>query len=1062
MRHQETPSACVRCAVSVAVLLAACAASARAEAPALTGDFGSPKSLGMWNTVSGKWVMKDNAFIQEDARRWDYRYACLKKARPFTLFTFEATPLEVQKKGDHSFGVVLNYVDKSNWVVFRFGSYGVKSLLSRVNGAKRVQKIDVFRPSGGVTYKVAVAWKGDRLFVFLNGALQCSRPRLFPKAPLRPGLFTECKCRFTDLKAWTTWWPAQRFIANITQRCNADRKGFAERLKRGVFSDDFSSPDMTMWRRLPIRMGRIADSQFQFRYRSQRTAYALAPVYLINGAIEGIATATAAPQRRTCGFGVMVKRLDAANWVAVRYGYPNAVTKLTCVANERSAERIGRCPIEVGRKYRFKVVVKGGNMQVYCDDKKVGGSAVPFAGLAGRPGMFAQSPAAYDEFNVTGATRAVRKPSRPIKGTPKLTLEHVNFRPALATKGAYDTGKGSLYLYVRNTGSGAAELKRVLVDGLDADDLTNFGDVLGYRMRPFRLAPGEAGEVLISIGALPSKLRMAPEGAAALLPVTIEAFGAEPLKIEAPVKPADDFQINFVGFSAGLDKVYVYVQRNPGVRRTFRLTRVSVNGRDMTASARFGEKTLARDIVPVVIHMPKPFREGVGTLATVRAAGGQRADLAVRALPGVFQIQVTLVGRQSRPDRYEDIRRHNFTCVGFCARNEAKRLSDAIKLGLGSFPYAWGLDGMLRHDKPGYPKMSGMWLDEIDRYPTRQTFEMIQECDDHLRKQGRFAPLQMANIVASTGLRAAQIYEAADAASGAYGYHGGSLGVGFGRVASMPKRSYRMSRRMFMPYLRDAETAVPIDKKTREVVKLDPNDKSQRYRVIEPREERWLTFGCLVQGAKSVLHWPYSSGFRLPHTWFDMKTPYLRCGMGGALGHDPWGYKLPEKVKQDLKAVWDEIGRINIELQAVGPLVAVSDVTTRAKVTAARPAKNPAGEPSVEAAALISGLDSIVLVVLNQNIKTNWNMRAKRGIVSYDPVDATVSVRLPKWLKPKHVFRVRHNGVAEVTREIKGGDMVLRFPRLDVSELVVITERDGLMQSTARIINRLNPLPRPK
>ena len=132
----------------------------------------------------------------------------------------------------------------------------------------------------------------------------------------------------------------------------------------------------------------------------------------------------------------------------------------------------------------------------------------------------------------------------------------------------------------------------------------------------------------------------------------------------------------------------------------------------------------------------------------------------------------------------------------------------------------------------------------------------------------------------------------------------------------------------------------------------------------------------------------------------------MRASLGGALDHDPHGYRVPTEMADELRQVWDEIGRINVELRALGPLVAVSDVSGLARVLSCDPELSPSGEPAAEAAALVSGLDAIVLIVLNHSIETNWRGDADRGIESYDPVDVTVELRVPPWFEPTSTFSV--------------------------------------------------------
>ena len=239
-----------------------------------------------------------------------------------------------------------------------------------------------------------------------------------------------------------------------------------------------------------------------------------------------------------------------------------------------------------------------------------------------------------------------------------------------------------------------------------------------------------------------------------------------------------------------------------------------------------------------------------------------------------------------------------------------------------------------------------------------------------------------------------------------------------------------------------AESPVAVDPTTHELIGREVKHR----RCITPQEERWMTYGCLIQGAKGIMHWNYGSGLLRPPNWFSEDQWVIRASLGGVLGHKPHGYEIPKDVADDLRAVWDEIGQINVELRAVGPLVAVSDVSELARVVAVTLELSPQGEPAAEAAALVCGLDSIVLIVLNHNLITNWKADADQGLQAYDPVDATVELTLPPWFSPEHTFRVRHDGTQKLTPQRRPGRLVFHFGKLEVSSSQHAAETHSLLE----------------
>ena len=1017
-------------------------------------SFDAAKPSAEWEVIHGDWAVEDGAYCQRDAAGHAYRYAVVAMPLGPALVTVEATATQKNEYGFASFGFVIKYVDASNWRIVRFGSYGGLSLLSMEDGEKKVHMLGKLTPKLGRTYQVALAWKQDRIAVFLDGGLKHVLRERWPETSGRLGLFTESPCRFDNLEAYAGDDAVRAYVSSVAGRLRTARIEAGVRLANGIFEEDFDVPERPPWRELNGDW-RVARSRFEMISSGYGRRMALAPVCMIDGAIEGTATPTALSGQKTPRgvFGALVKWFDSANWVAVRYGEYGSVSALVCKDGEMKVKGICKFAAEVGRTYRFRVEAAGDLVTVYCDGERLGEVDAAFAGLVGRPGLYTEAPAAFDDVRVEGAQPLAKRKPKPITGTPRLELAFAAYRPAFKPGEVCLPSRGGVYLYVRNRGTGPAQLNKVLVDGVDADVLTQ--TVGWYRQRPVSLRPGEMGQILIRLSALPIEMGLdffENPTARAMLPITVEPYGGEPLEVRVPIgTEADPFQINYIGFSPSLRRVYVYLQRNvPGAAKDgtpLHLSRILVNGRDLTAQTRFGAKEVSRDVVPVVVDLPKPLRQGEPVVVCVDTHEGAWAGHTVRAFPGEFQIQVTLLAKQTRPDAVKDIWRHGATCIGLCGAS-TDRLVEAKALGLTAFHYGrGGLGALRRFSQPKYPEISGFWLDEMDKLPLRYTFDQIHECELAYGEQGKFIPLQMINLCASRVPQAVEFYELGDAVCSAYGFRGGALGEGFGRVSSLPNREYRLTRLTFTPYFRDAEQPALVDYETKTMLGRDPKCRP----CLDPKEERWMTYGCLIQGAKGIMHWNYGAGLRKPPGWFSKTHWALRASMGGALGkgNKPHGYEIPADMAAELQRVWDEIGRINLELRAIGPLVAVSDVSDLARVVAVTPELSPSGEAAAEAAALVSGLDSIVLIVLNHNIKTNWKATAERGIESYDPVDATVELRLPPWLEPKHTFRVRHDGVHKLTPEREAGRLTFRFERLEVSEAVVITERDGLMESMA-------------
>lgn len=219
-----------------------------------------------------------------------------------------------------------------------------------------------------------------------------------------------------------------------------------------------------------------------------------------------------------------------------------------------------------------------------------------------------------------------------------------------------------------------------------------------------------------------------------------------------------------------------------------------------------------------------------------------------------------------------------------------------------------------------------------------------------------------------------------------------------------------------------------------------------------------MTYGAVQLGAKGIMHWAYGVRGDGTQPVYYLDVPGLRLSMGGIpypTSRMVRGFEIPEEICRALKDTWDEIGRINAELQTIGPWVADSDVSSLAQVVRSEPADAVNGGPAAQAAALVSGLDTIVLIALNLNIETEWRGRDPDGIRSYDPVDTTVELRLPEWLEPAEVFSVDWRGIEDVSATREAGSLVFDLPGLEIQRVIVVTADPDVRAQMERRISEM-------
>jgi hypothetical protein len=800
-----------------------------------------------------------------------------------------------------------------------------------------------------------------------------------------------------------------------------------------VFTDDFDAGLATGWTAVSGGSDwRVREGSYVFdgggwgRYRT------LSPVAIVDGAISFVATplGESVHQPPWATFGVVIKYVNGANFVIVRFGAYNGISVMQWREGERTIASIGTLDAEVGREYQVRVEVEGDQLRTFLDGEELDTMTIGMSGEPGRVGFYTETPAAFDDFRVEGAVEPPAGPGDNITGTPKLGLEFAAFQPDPLLPHEVLPTRGRLHLYLRNTGDDAAILQGASLDGVDAAELVRSGRVVWADQSPHRIEPGEVGRVTMRLQAISeaqAEALMADPEAGLRAVVQLRHRNAEPFVTEAVFDGrGEPLQINMLTFGPQLRTVHAYLQANWPEGASYDLTRVEVNGRDVTDATEFASRTVGADVVPLRISLDEPLVWGRHVTVTIATEQGASCGHTLRAFPSEFPIQVCLFD-QVRDDTFEDISNHCFTCVG--ARRDEDREGMA-EFGLDQFLYGGGLGKIMQCTRPDQPRVVAFWNDEWDEHPVDETIARLDEAHAAFRAEGKFIPPQMVNLVGPWNASGIGFMDIIDMSCHGYGMAGASNGRDFPLISSLPWRETRIGRRPFWPYFRNAELSMSVNPETREVIELAP----ATQRVIEPAQERFMTYGCLQLGAKGVCHWAYGV-YGGDSPVYYVKGPGLRLAMGGV----PWpvtdvvrGYKIPEEILRSLKDTWDEIGRINAELQTIGPWVANSDVSPGiARVI---------GDTPAQAVALVSGLDTVVLIALNLSIDTDWSGKDPVGIKSYDPVDATVRLDLPEWLAPTDVFAVDHEGLTDLSPTRDGRSLVFDLPGLAVQEIIVVTE----------------------
>ncbi len=188
-----------------------------------------------------------------------------------------------------------------------------------------------------------------------------------------------------------------------------------------------------------------------------------------------------------------------------------------------------------------------------------------------------------------------------------------------------------------------------------------------------------------------------------------------------------------------------------------------------------------------------------------------------------------------------------------------------------------------------------------------------------------------------------------------------------------------------------------------------------KFRFPTPEEKRTEVYYALAGGAKQISFWWYTP------------TPPGKKGANGCGADQPAA-----------KALWTEIGLLGAEFGTISELIAESCPLDLMVAAATVVGGCKELEPSLWARALLSGIDTLILLCINENLVCD-----RLGTV-YTPIEqADLRVSIPQWLKPKDVFEVTYKGIADVDWSSKK-TLDIRLNDTKLTRLIVVTSNPDL------------------
>jgi len=477
-------------------------------------------------------------------------------------------------------------------------------------------------------------------------------------------------------------------------------------------------------------------------------------------------------------------------------------------------------------------------------------------------------------------------------------------------------------------------------------------------------------------------------------------------KLFKPLRPNVDIgvawmKISYVGFSRGLDKIFIYVYND--LAEDEELTGVYVNGEDFTGKAEFFGRILRMKLKSLVT-VPARLRRGSFVTVEVRGSKTSARETA-RVIPPLFPVGVygassvlesrytvgeaidmgfdTLVGG---PGDLEKARQYGFRMVAY-----APRKGDEVDVDV------------IRDYAAKYPNLLAWYV--VDE-PSAGIINKVVGWTDAVRKAD---PVNPAFIVHFT-VRQLELHAKVPDVLGVDPYPVSRIGLDHVSVLTGLGVRYAAPRPVWL-----------IPQAFRFARPTSEGDWPWR-RFPHPEEERIMVYKGLGKGAKGVLYYTFYSVIHNENG-----------SVEGLNSHNP-----------DCLELRRGIARMSAELHALGEYLALGDNMTHLWNMWTRTGL-------VEGELLLAGSEALIAVLVSRNyFSGEYRFKIK-------PVeDIEVRVAVPEWMPVADVFILTPYEAQDVEYRQKGFERVFgklydfKIPRLDSAAFLVISGRDGLREDVEK------------
>ena len=571
---------------------------------------------------------------------------------------------------------------------------------------------------------------------------------------------------------------------------------------------------------------------------------------------------------------------------------------------------------------------------------------------------------------------------------------------------------GAFHIYVDNPHDRDLLITGIKLNGRRLEELHEDLTVAWWRVLPNPIAPGQTAEVIVRMkGVVPTESEFVFEAAeSASFSCSVQA--AEPA-----------LEIAYVAFSRRIDRLHVYVHKT--VDGDMTLSNIYLDGDDVTESARFypRDRGLLKDLSLIELTLSEPLRYGSYHLIKVTSAQGNAAASMIRALDDFYSIGM-FYGSEDRQVMLDQKRHLINTVVGL-------HLPMAQEMGLKAVNHNFNHMTMMRGEDP-----------------VPSVHERVPKVRD---RPELFAHLLFDEPDVRDAYR-----DGADGTGRSLGYY------------ALPMERATAAHREVDP---NHPTLLVVDNTYKpdnwyvygEIADILSTDPYGTADVINPgtlsyvvQSTETAAAACAPRPLIVILQAFYNmnAGFeRMPDRIEERIMAYYAVGSGAKGIHYFWYPSEPPKLfGLRGRPLWDEVGRINAELQLAAPLLSMGYPIAETVSTS---------EDGLWHRALLCGRRSVIITLVNETYEyEDW--RSDDGRYDIDLLEGVeVAVEVPPWMEVADVFEFTHQGPVRLPHAIDDGRVRVSAGEVDSGKMIVVTQDSQLFDERMRFYRgQIEPLQR--